>query len=494
MSNLIDPGSEYRRTSHGTNGGMNGPQGARNEGPLASEQRQRYADGWRAGKPTEDPEKLKKWGLISSRPSEFLIHMRGARVLTSSSGQGASCFKWPWDSVAIVPTTVQRLRFTADQVTSEKVGVSVTGLAVYRIADPMIAFRMLNFSFPERASEKLESMLVEMFVGAARRLVANLTVEQCLAKRKEGIAGELMREIAPVVSGSGRPEDKTVKGWGVVIDTIEIQDVRILSQTVFANMQARFRQEQERHAREAELTTQRAIKHGEAEAERQIALARLQAESEVKQRRQQAEEQAKVEALAAEARIADAKLAHERQMAVARMQAEVEKVQLASQAAAARHHSESEAAAARHAAEAQAAASKHATEMAIAAQEYEKVQTHVQMLEARKRAAELEVALAELGTRRLMVEQEPELSKLREVRRIENDLSPAAVQFAVAQQLPQIATAFQQKMGEVHVTAVDGANPFGYVAAAVEGVLGLVRSAGIELPQAQPKTGPLAKQ
>ena len=467
MSNLIDPGSEYRRSN-----GANGAQTPRNEVSITTEPRQRYSDGWRAGKPAEDPEKLKKWGMISAKPSEFLIHMRGARVLTGSSGQGASCFKWPWDSVAIVPTTVQRLRFTADQVTSEKVGVSVTGLAVYRIADPMIAFRMLNFSFPERAQEKLEQLLVEMFVGAARRLVANLTVEQCLAKRKEGIAAELMREIAPVVGGSGRPEDKTVKGWGVVIDTIEIQDVRILSQAVFANMQARFRQEQERNARDAELTTQRAIKHGEAEAERQIALTRLQAETEVKQRRQVAEEQARMDALAAEARIAEAKLSHERQMAVTRMQVEVEKVQLQAQASSARHAAESE-----------AAAAKHAAEMAIAAQEYEKVQAHLQMLEARKKAAELEVALAELGTRRLVVEQEPELSKMREVRRIENDLSPEAIQLAVAQQLPQIATAFQQKMGEVHVTAVDGANPFGYVAAAVEGVLGLVRSTGIELPK-----------
>jgi hypothetical protein len=106
-------------------------------------QRLRYNDGWRAGKPTEDPEKTKKWGWISARPSEFLIHMRRGKLMPSS-GQGASCFKWPGDSVAIVPTTIQKLRFMADQVTNEKVGVEVTGLAVYRIAEPMIAFRMLN--------------------------------------------------------------------------------------------------------------------------------------------------------------------------------------------------------------------------------------------------------------------------------------------------------------------------------------------------------------
>src|SRR5689334_4460533 len=65
---------------------------------------QRYETGWRAGKPEEDPEKMKKWGLITARPSEFLIHMRRGRV-REVSGQGASCFKFPGDAVAIVPTS-----------------------------------------------------------------------------------------------------------------------------------------------------------------------------------------------------------------------------------------------------------------------------------------------------------------------------------------------------------------------------------------------------
>ena len=42
-------------------------------------------------------------------------------------------------------------------------------------------------------------------------------------------------------------------------------------------------------------------------------------------------------------------------------------------------------------------------------------------------------------------------------------------------------------MGEVHVTAVDGANPFGFIAAAVEGVMGLARSAGLQVPTPAPK-------
>lgn len=574
--------SEKRNRVNGSNG-VNGTESRMqlvSEGGPQDLSSTRYEHGWRAGKPEEDPEKMKKWGLITARPSEFLIHMRRGRV-REVSGQGASCFKFPGDAVAIVPTSVQRLQFTADQVTSEKVGVSVTGLAVYRIVDPLVAFRMLNFSFPERASEKLQGLLREMFVGAARRLVANLSVEECLTKRKEGIATELMREIAPVVSGRGRLDDSTDAGWGVVIDTIEIQDVRVLSSTVFENMQARYRREQERQAREAELAKERFLRREEAEAERVIALtklaadeevrqkrtvteeqarleelsseahvtearlaqeralkqgqvaterevtlAKLNAEFEVRQRKQQAEESAKLELLATEARLAEAKLLQERnlkqgqanaerELALNKLNAELElrkrreeaeesakmeqlaaearlaEAQLAherqlaaTQAEAAlermRQEQQSEMERIRH--EQEAAAARHEGQLAMTMQEVERLKAQVQVSQARRAIAEAELAIAEFETKKLNVTQQLELSRAKAMRDIENTLSPEVIQMTLANQLPQVAAAFQQKMGEVHVTAVDGANPFGYIAAAVEGVMGLARSAGLKIP------------
>ncbi|MCC6557088.1 MAG: hypothetical protein IT372_29400 [Polyangiaceae bacterium] len=481
--------------------------------PRAS--RTRYDGGWRAGKPAEDPEKLKRWGRITARPSEFLVHMRRGKVLPGSSGQGASCFKLPGDAVAVVPTTVQKLQFQAEQVTREKVGIEVTGLAVYRIADPLIAFRMLNFSFPERAQEKLEELLVEMFVGAVRRLVANLGVEECLTRRKEGLAEELMREIQPVVSGHGRVDDATDKGWGIVLDTIEIQDVRILSETVFSHMQAGYRQEQERRAREAELVTARAVKLGQAETEREIelkhlaakgeveqrrraaeeqarlgeiaagarvaearvaqqraaqhaevqaaqevALAKLEADLELKRRRQTAEEQAKLEALSAEARLDEARLACDQRSLSLRMATELERVRL----------------------DAESAAARHAAEVERVRHEIERCRLSAELAAARRELAEAELGIAELETRRAMLAQQLELERARSLRQIENLVSREVIELAVAQKLPELAAAFQQNMGQIHVTAVDGANPFGFVAAAVEGVLGMARSAGLSIP------------
>ncbi|WP_437766032.1 SPFH domain-containing protein [Sorangium sp. So ce281] len=433
--------------------------------------RGRYDQGWRAGKPAEDPEKLKRWGRVSAKPSEYLIHMRRGS-LRPTSGQGASCFKLPGDSVAIVPTTVQKLQFTADQVTLEKVGVEITGLAVYRIAEPLIAFRMLNFSFPERAQEKLEALLVDMFAGAARRLVANLSVEECLTRRKEGLASELMREIVPVVSGRGSAEDTTDKGWGVLIDTIEIQDVRILSPAVFGNLQAHYRQEQERKAREASLLTERAVRQGEAEAQRAIELTRLSAEVELGTRRQETSEKARLEELASEARLKETRLAHEQQIAALTLKAEIEKTTL----------------------EAEAAAARHAAKMAASAQEIDLLRQRAAIAGARRLVAEAELAIAEIEARKARLTQEIELDRARALREIENTVSPEVIRLTVAQQMPALAAAFQQRMGEVHVTAVDGANPFGYIAAAVEGVMGLARAAGLEVPSARAQKAELTEE
>lgn len=203
----------------------------------------------------------------------------------TKSGQGLSIFKWPSESVALVPMSVRKLSFKADQVTLEKTGVEVTGLAVYRIAQPLIAYRMIDGDMG-----MLPEILRDMFIGATRRIVASLSLEECITHRKERVAEALVREIAPVLRGEGRTEDETDMGWGVVIDTIEIQDVRVLSAEVFSRLQAPYR---EKLALEALRAEEQVIRERERlEVERHKAnetLARANHEAEIARRMQQTE-------------------------------------------------------------------------------------------------------------------------------------------------------------------------------------------------------------
>ena len=261
----------------------------------------------------------RRFGRVSARPSEYLIKLHRGKVV--AHGPGLSVRLWPGQTCTILPTSIQRTSFVADQVTAEKVGVAVSGIAVFRIAEPMVSFRMLDFS-SKNATEQLCVILKEMFIGAARRLVANMSVEECLIRRKESIALELMREIQPVVSGSGRPDDTTDRGWGVVIDTIEIQDVRILSEKVFSDLQAPFRSHLELLARKSTVERDQELHLREVAARRET----LEVDRQLGERQREVEEQGQMQALARKERVGAAAARLARQEAEQR--AEVERLSL----------------------------------------------------------------------------------------------------------------------------------------------------------------------
>jgi flotillin len=388
---------------------------------------------WRTGKPVEDPEKTKRWGFVTAKPSEYLVHVRRGKVLQKSSGQGASCFKWPWDAVAIIPTSLQRLSFSADQVTAEKVGVEVVGLAVYRIAEPLLAYRVLNFSYPERAQQKLEETLTGMFVGATRRLVANLSVDDCLRKRKSALAEELIREIAPVVGGNGRPDDFTTQGWGVVIDTIEIQEVKILSEKVFASLQAPYRTEIDQRARQAK-----------AKAE----LEAIELDREQRARKTEAHQALAEREIAQEAALRQKRREAERSDAEAQAELAARRVELSAfEARAVLEQREIEAERSAHQEEVERA-------RAIFAAEIQKLQA-----EASRHAAEIEL---ELDRKRA------EIGRLR---------AEAEARTVLASKLPEFASALGQRIGGVQIHQIGGGeDPFSTVLKGVHAAIATAKS------------------
>ncbi|MEZ4224299.1 MAG: SPFH domain-containing protein [Polyangiaceae bacterium] len=421
---------------------------------------------WRGARPIEDPEKTKRWGFVTAKPSEYLVHVRRGRVL-GTSGQGASCFKWPWDAVAIVPTSLQRLAFRADQVTLEKVGVEVVGLAVYRIADPLIAYRVLNFSFPERAQQKLEETLTQMFVGATRRLVANLPVEDCLKKRKSALAAELLREVAPVVGGEGTPDDTTDKGWGVVIDTIEIQEVRVLSAGVFASMQAPFRSELERAARQARADAERDIALRDEDCRKSIEEAKIRTTLAVQA------ERSSLERAEAEARL-------ERALRDETTRRDVERARLDASAEVEAHALRLQ----EQTREQQAEAEAHTRRRLQRAKQIE-LETHEALLLAARAQAEL--AALELDAN--VAKRERELVVVGNEGRLraelalldaqaEREAAEAHARRSTADHLPALAAAMSQRFENVNLTHIGGdpSAAFGSIAHAIRGVLDIVNS------------------
>lgn len=205
-----------------------------------------------------------QWGFVAAYPHEYLIHFQNGKLNPKSSGQGARCFKWPNDTVFIIPTSLKEIVFQANQLSSDNVDVRLRGMAIYRISDPLRIYTQLNFSNRQQAEEKLARMIGDLCRSTAKWLVANMPLQECLRKRKEEIGEALRREVGQVVSDAQR-------GWGVEIITIDIQDVYIQDAEIFQAMQTLFKTEQLRASQLSQLGLQKDLEVRKLEQELELA-------------------------------------------------------------------------------------------------------------------------------------------------------------------------------------------------------------------------------
>jgi hypothetical protein len=268
--------------------------------------------------------------------------------------------------------------------------------------------------------------------------VANLRVDDVMSRRKDAIAAELLTELAPVLDGRGRVDDSTSMGWGVVIDTVEIQDVRVLSEEVFANMQAGYRAELAARARQAQIEREASVAASEA-ALRAAASEQHEAERRAEAERREAERRTELECrgrlLEAQAQL-DA-----REHVAALVRLEQQAVRRRTQAADDQAHEDA-------VAEAQA--------------------------RLRRRQLDLDRLAGELGAALALAQ-----------RRVEDTVSPERIQLElVTRALPALAQAFAQSIGELRVTQIgsSGDDPTAWLTRGMAQVIEVARTLGLRLP------------
>jgi flotillin len=253
----------------------------------------------------DDPRTTKRWGYITALPSEYLIHFTKGRLNEKSSGQGASCFKYPRDTIFIIPTSMKEIVFKANQLTSDNVDIQVRGMIVYKINDPLKIFKLINFSNRPMAEEKLGHMIADMCRSYVKELVAIQTVEDCMRKRTEGIAEALKQSISQVVSSDN-------SGWGVEIVTVNVQDIFIQDKEIFQAMQMLYKSDKIRESKLAEIKT-----------EKELQIRRLSNEKDLGEHRKVTElEKQKIEAELTESKIALTRKNEEKQFQLDRFRVE----------------------------------------------------------------------------------------------------------------------------------------------------------------------------
>lgn len=170
---------------------------------------------------------LSQW--VEGQANQWVVIIRNGAQ--KSAGIGLACYKSYWDSVAIFPARLNRVKFTASQVTKEMQGLDVSMLVVWTVLrtgdGPFKAYTNLNFN---NDAADANSLIGKIASSIVRNRMANSDMNSIIKDRM-------------VLRTACRDElQKIVKGWGVWIESVEITDVKICSGSLFRNLQTKFRE------------------------------------------------------------------------------------------------------------------------------------------------------------------------------------------------------------------------------------------------------------
>ena len=100
----------------------------------------------------------------------------------------------------------------------------------------MKAYKNLGSDLASDDPLTANNLLTSMASAIVRNCIANSTIDQIIKNRQQ-LREAINKEMTEVV-----------QGWGVWLETIEITDVKILSGTLFKDMQCTFREDQNKTA------------------------------------------------------------------------------------------------------------------------------------------------------------------------------------------------------------------------------------------------------
>jgi hypothetical protein len=127
-----------------------------------------------------------------------------------------------------------------ENVTKEMQGVQVSANLVWSIYrednGPFLAYKNLGSDLMNNVPRTANENLTSLANGILRNQIANSSMDEIL--RNRNILREKIREEMFTV----------VKGWGIWLETVEITDVKISSSSLFKDLQAPYREDQNRKA------------------------------------------------------------------------------------------------------------------------------------------------------------------------------------------------------------------------------------------------------
>lgn len=187
---------------------------------------------------------------IISQPNEWMIVLRNGKI--RSMGVGITSRVSYFDSCVKFPSKIHKVHFNAQQVTKEMQGVEVSGVILWSVNPkedlPLKAVKYLGKDLTKSDAKTAKDNLAEMCSAIVSHNVANSTIEE-IVKNRDMLRNSITKGISAVI-----------EGWGCLVESVEITDVKILSSSLFKNLQVNYREEQRKKAQVINMNTERELR------------------------------------------------------------------------------------------------------------------------------------------------------------------------------------------------------------------------------------------
>lgn len=213
---------------------------------------------------------------FKGEPSTHVIRYRNGKIV--ASGEGANFWYMPLNtSVAAIPIVSQEAQFLFTETTANYQEVSIQGTVTYRITDPLLVARRLNFTIDPSSSrftsddpDKLVQRIVNLVQGHTRSRVNALSLEAAITN-VHNLAVDVFGEVVDNIS---------ITELGIAIESLHFTALKATPEMQKA-LEADYREGLQQRADQA-IYARRAAAVAE---ERQIRQSELNTEVELEHRR-----------------------------------------------------------------------------------------------------------------------------------------------------------------------------------------------------------------
>ena len=205
------------------------------------------------------------WKRVIVPPNAYVVHTRLGHKEPITLGLGMS-FRYNPDKDAyfVVPAAMQTIGIVANCITKERQGINLLAYLQWRIDNFSIAYRKLDFSNPRDPLGIVNAQLREQAEATIKDKIATMGVEEVLTD-KAPIIEELTARLKEVTEGRTQEEEMAGEGLGIKIVTVQIREALVSSKSLWQNLQAPYRHQQDKIARISLLTTQNEVRKKEQE-------------------------------------------------------------------------------------------------------------------------------------------------------------------------------------------------------------------------------------